>query len=219
MRILRAPLGLTLLLALAAVPAMATEAVRLERLDDGWIAVTRPPPILGDEEIRRQLTSGLTTTFAFTVEGRGGVQGGARVEVRYHLWDEVYRAAVVEIDGTVRRRELPSREELESWWRELRLRALKVSTVPTGLDRLRITLDVIPFSSREEEDTQRWLSETLARAGDPPRNPPGDRAEEGIGLGQVFNALLATSIRRKAVSSYRWTVAVPARIAPEGGGP
>ena len=69
-------------------------------------------------------------------------------------------------------------------------------------------------SSKEEAETERWLSETLSRAG----RDRGERAipqeAEGSSLGQVFNVLLATSIRRRAVRSFRWTVPRPITKAP-----
>ncbi|MCB1032638.1 MAG: hypothetical protein KDD47_02255 [Acidobacteria bacterium] len=214
-------LGRGLLLLLLASPAVAAkESPHLQVAGGRWLQLAAPPPILLDEEVRQYLDSGLTTTFAFAVEGRGGIEGGAQVEVRYHLWDEVYRAASLEADGSVRRWELPSLEELQSWWRDLRLKVLDRNAVPTSSPELRITLDVIPFSAQEEADTERWLSDSLARAAGADRRGSTDATDEGTGgIGQVLNTLLATSIRRRAVTSYRWSLEVPRREEPPGEAP
>ena len=208
---MRRILGLGRLVLSLTLPAAARDPV-LVKMGERWLGLSELPPIFGDEEVRRQLTSGLTTTFIFSVEGRGSAQGGARVEVRYLLWDEVFQVTVLEMDGRVQRESLPSQEALAAWWRKLRLTALDVGTLSRSPPRqLRVRLDVVPFSSKEEADTERWLSETLARAGRGRGGAVAPGEVPGDSLGQVFNTLLATSIRRRAVRSYRWTVSVPAR--------
>lgn len=179
---------------------------------DRWLRLAPPPAVLADEVVARELESGLTTTFAFTVNARGHGEGGARVEIRYQLWDEEFHVLAVGLDGRPRRAELGSREELQAWWGALRLAVLDLQAPPRGRpppagdpEQVKVVLDVVPFSSREEKDTQRWLAESLARDD----RGGGEAVEERpSALGQVFNVLIATSIRRRAVRSYRWTVPV-----------
>ena len=212
--------GFALLLALPmtshALQPTAEATVVLDVADGRWLRLVLPGSLLNDEVIAGELTSGLTTTFAFMVDPRGGApKGGARVEVRYHLWDEAFHCLAVGVDGTTQRRVLPSREALGEWWQGLRLRALDLGPRDGGTRprQVRITLEVIPFSSKEEEDTQRWLGEALAREGrSPGRAGSGDEA--GNPIAQVFNVLIATSIRRRAVTSYRWTLKVPGGASP-----
>jgi hypothetical protein len=180
----------------------------------GWVALEGLPPILDDEEVRHRLTSGLTTSFHFSVDLRGDEgKGGARVEIRYLLWEEAFQVTAYGLDGSVAQSQQATPEALRAWWRNLRLVVLEETPADGRSAPVRVTLDVLPFSAREEEDTQRWLSETLNRDGESPGavQRPGQRESS---LGQVFNVLIATSIRRRAVRSYLWTLARPGGAPP-----
>ena len=175
------------------------------------------PPVLAETEVERQLTTGLTTTFVFRVEldrgGSGRVAGGARVEVRYELWDEVFHTTVLDARG-IARGQVPSLEELAGWWHELRLAVLAATAQPPPTGRARVTLEVVPFSQAEAADTQRWFADAVAKAGSSGGegiSSPDDREDS---LGQVFSVLLATSIQRHPVTSFRWQLDLPAGELP-----
>ncbi|MEM9292099.1 MAG: hypothetical protein AAGD01_10500 [Acidobacteriota bacterium] len=188
-----------------ALQAQPAQPLRLETAGQR-IELVGLPPVLDEAPVRRQLDSGLTATFALTVTPSEGEVGGARVEVRYELWDEVYLAQAVGVNGGVVRQELADLEALAQWWRELRLPVLEgAADLPAA-----IRLDLVPFSEAEEQDTRRWLTASMAPDGDEARELGAD-LEGGESLGKVFNVLMATSIRRRAVFSQEWMVS---RIAP-----
>jgi len=209
--VLAAWLGLLLAARLAAAAGPA-----LERSADG-VALTRLPPLLHNGEVRRHLETGLTTTLAFEVRltGGGRARGGARIDIRYELWDEIWLVTRADTLGRTQRARFPSFEQLETWWRDLRLEVLPVRT-PAGPAEVR--LRVIPFSQSEQLDAQRWFSRSLAL---PPGQPPSDSAGAVSGVleepsGDLFNLLLATSIGRPALREYEWKLSVP--TAPRPGG-
>ena len=196
------------LLALVTVAAAAAQP-SLE-LEDGKVVLGALPPVLADEEVTRQLTTGLTATLAFRVEAAGAV-GGARVEIRYELWDEEFYVTTVGIDGRPSRATVPSREALDAWWAGLRLAVFDAGSAPDPApESARVILEVVPFSHSEQLDTQRWFEESVQRA-EQGKNEGISRSAEGgeESLGRVFGVLIATSIRRRAVTSYRWDVAWP----------
>lgn len=205
----RAALSLWLGLLLAARMAAAAGPA-LERSADG-VALTKLPPLLRNGEVRRHLETGLTTTLAFEVRlGGGKPRGGARIDIRYELWDEIWLVTRADTLGRTQRARFPSFEQLESWWRDLRLEVLPSRTAPGPAE---VRLRVIPFSQSEQLDAQRWFSRSLAAE-------PSDSAGAVSGLleepsGDLFNLLLATSIGRPALQEYEWKLAVPR--APAGG--
>lgn len=203
---------------LAALPGLTAEpdSPRLEPGAGQEIVLRDLPPILDDEEVRRQLTTGLTTTFAFRTEERRGLPpGGARVEVRYELWDEVFHVAAIGIDRRAMREVLSSMEDLAGWWKSLRLVVLDVAGFEQPQPvQIRLILDVVPFSRSEEADTQRWFAESVLRSSADAES--GGRAPEDSqgSLEQVFSVLIATSIQREALVSYRWTIDLPESRSP-----
>jgi hypothetical protein len=209
---LLAALALPLAGAAAAVQAPLAEAAR-----DG-LALTHLPPILAEEEVRKQLGTGLTTTFLFTAEARGAagakVAGAARVDVRYDLWDEVYLVSRLDGSGRLERANFPSFERLADWWRSARLLLIR-APADAGAQRVEVRLRIIPFSQSEQRDTQRWFTQALSgeKAGsagavsDAVQNQPES-------FSQVINLLMATSIGRPALLEYLWKLGVPA--APAG---
>ena len=111
-------------------------------------------------------------------------------------------------------------DELQAWWRDLRLVILDAASLAEGpAPRLRITADVVPFSHSERRDTQRWFSESIdrarrsgARSGTGEVGRSGEKRTET--LSRTFDLLLATSIRRRALASYTWTLTLPSEISP-----
>ncbi|MCP4898180.1 MAG: hypothetical protein GY906_14500 [bacterium] len=202
-----------LLLAALLVPLLvgAEMPIRLVGNSAGKIAITEFPAILEEEEITRQLTSGLTTSFVFRAEVKSeSLVGGARVDVRYELWDEVFQVVAVGIDELGERQTLPDIAALKSWWSELSLTVIeREGESATGKD-LRLTLDVVPFSLSEQDDTQRWFSRSFAASQGGASSRIGDAGERsGSSLEKVLGVLMATSIQRSALSTYRWTKSVP----------
>ncbi len=192
-------------------PAAAEQPPRVEIDDGGRLVVSGLPPILGNDEVSRHLTSGLTTTFSLRAEIKGReLHGGARIDVRYELWDEIFQVVVVGIDGSGERRDFGDPEALSTWWQELQLAVIEDpgGAVAQG-ESLAITLEVIPFSQSEQDDTQRWFSRSFAatRGGESARiTESGER--RGDSLEKVLGVLMATSIQRRAVLRDEWTVTI-----------
>jgi hypothetical protein len=198
------PWALLLLLlapaALGAAPA-TPPAPALEAARDG-VALSRLPPILGDEEVRKQLGTGLTTSFAFEATARGEagkLKGAARVDVRYDLWDEIYIVTRIDASGHAARVTLPSFARLIL----LRAPAAGAATVD-------VRLKVIPFSQAEQLETQRWFSQALSAEKSGSAGAVSDAVEDQPeSFSQVINLLMATSIGRPALLEYAWKLAVP----------
>lgn len=208
----RHPAACLLLLAALAGSAAADE-VRIERGTDGLLRLAGLPPLLDNEDVAHQLDTGLTTTFAFRVDLPGAgrqAAGGARAEVRFALWDEVFHVAALGIDGEVHREVLSSREELQAWWSDLALPILDDrSGLVSRATEARVLLEVVPFSRAEQDDTQRWFAhgaDVATATGERLSDSPDDR--EGS-LEQVFGVLIATSIQRRALISRHWTLPLP----------
>lgn len=161
----------------------------------GVVAATLPLSILQDESVRKQLRSGLTTTFLLVARQRDTrAVSGARIEVRYDLWDEVWIAQKVEFDRKSERQRLASLDALEKWWRTpLRVLATKAARVP-----LQVDLSVLPFSAAEEEDARQWITKS-----------------GGVGAGDagagLVDALIGTTLSAKPLASYRWNVELAVR--------
>ncbi len=117
----------------------------------GVVAATLPASLLMDAAVRKQLGSGLTTTFLLIVRQREtGTVSGARIEIRYDLWDEVWIVRKIEFDRREERQRIISREGLERWWRT----PLRVLQTTRDRVALQIDLNVLPFSAAEEEDAR-----------------------------------------------------------------
>ena len=161
----------------------------------GVVAATLPLSILQDASVRKQLRSGLTTTFLLVARQRDTrAISGARIEVRYDLWDEVWIAQKVEFDRKSERQRLASIEALEKWWRTpLRVLATNAPRVP-----LQVDLSVLPFSAAEEEDARQWITKS------------GGVGAGGDGTGLV-DALIGTTLSAKPLASYRWNVELALR--------
>jgi hypothetical protein len=157
---------------------------------NGVVAATLPASILAESDVQKRLTSGLTTTFLVVARNRGtDAVSGARVEVRYDLWDEVWLVRRIEFDRKSEQQRIASMADLEKWWRTpLRL-------LSTDADRVALQLDVtvLPFSAAESEDARQWISKS------------GGVGTAGGG-GGVVDALIGTTINAKPITSYRWNV-------------
>ncbi|HEX4952426.1 MAG TPA: hypothetical protein VF017_03390 [Thermoanaerobaculia bacterium] len=200
-------------MALAALEVGAVEAPEVVLRSDGVVVVRRLPSVLSLQEVRPHLDSGLTTTFQIEagLAPRQGSKkpGAARVEVRFEPWDEVYLASVMGGTGERSEARLASLGELETWWRELEVPLARGSFPPaSGPWTAKVELAVVPFSYAEQQDTQRWLSRSLA---EPREAPTGTAAEPETTASPVLDILLATSIRRPRVVAWQWSVPLAAR--------
>ena len=156
----------------------------------GVVAAAMPPAVLQETSVKKQLGSGLTTTFLVAVRQRdSGRVTAARLEVRYDLWDEVWLVKRVEFDGRTERQRIASAEALEKWWRTpVRLFAADADRVP-----LQVELSVLPFSAAEEDDARAWISKSGG-------------VGTGSGGGGLVDALIGTTISAKPITSFRWNV-------------
>ena len=206
-----APWALLLLL-LAAAPLGAVQAPAIEGAREG-VVLSRLPPIFGEEEVRKQLGTGLTTSFAFEASGRNTagskIKGAARVDVRYDLWDEIYIVTRIDATGRAARVTLPSFERLAEWWRDARF-VLVRGPAAAGLASVEVALRVIPFSQAEQLDTQRWFSQALSAEKSGSAGAVSEAVEDQPeSFGQVINLLMATSIGRPALLEYSWRLPLP----------
>lgn len=200
--------ALTLALLCAAARAAPPPGVSLDA--EQRLVVGRLAAILAEEAVARQLESGLTTTFVFRAEVAGRVLGGARVDVRYNLWDEVFAVVAVGADGRGERVALAGRKALETWWSGLELVIAEPGSLAVAPPRdLVLALEVIPFSASEQDDAQRWFVRSFgdrATGAGPQVTDPAER--RGDSLEKVLGVLMATSIQGSALYSARWAVAV-----------
>jgi hypothetical protein len=177
--------GVTLLLLLTATATFAAERRPVITLNGERVLASLPDTILKDARVRTRLESALTTTFIF----RTSFGGASRIEIRYDLWDEVYR---------VRRDRAAQQEiakaQLESWWQT------PIDVGRAGERRaIDIELIVLPFSAAEEKDARQWLSKS-GGAGAPPADPSS-----------IVDVLIGTTLTARPIVSFRWSVEIPKR--------
>ena len=158
----------------------------------GMITATLPVSVLHSPAVRKQLASGLTTTFVVAARQRDRLTG-ARIEVRFDLWDEVWLVRRVDLDRREDRQRLASMEALEKWWHvPLRIFSAADRAIP-----LQVDLSVLPFSASEEEDARQWIAKGGGVAG-----PSG---------GGLVDVLIGTTLSAKPIIRWRWDVQVASR--------
>jgi len=199
------------LLALLGAAAPRGDVPHVFARPDGAILIRLPASSLTGDRVKTQLRSGLTTAFVLVMKGRDSEDHerklGARVEIRYELWDENY--IVVVIDGTGRResRTIDSYAHLVDWWS----RSPILLGAPSPLRQsgaVAVSLEMVPFSPEEEADTQRWLAHSL--------NTSSSRAASGQGAASpqpsegLLDIIIGTAIHRQAILSFHWDVRVEA---------
>jgi hypothetical protein len=194
--------------------AQAPMAPIVEAVREG-LTISRLPPILAEPQVREQLGTGLTTTFVFEATARSAAgaktKGGARVDVRYDLWDEVYVVSRFDASGRAARVELPSFERLAGWWREARLFLVR-PPASAAVRSVEVRLRVLPFSQAEQLETQRWFSQALSAEKSGSAGAVSDAVEDQPeSFNQVLSLLLATSIGRNALLEYQWSLALAGR--------
>lgn len=210
--------GLLWLLAAAlAAPALRAAnrpAVALGK--DRLLVVSALPGILAEPAVRPHLSTGLTTSLIVEVtasDGRGSkVRGGGKIDIRYELWDELFLVTRTDVAGRGRRESLPSFERLEEWWRKLEIAVLSTAGLdPGGNWDVKVRVSVLPFSQSEQREAQRWFSDSIGEARrEEATAGPGEASVEGPDrLSEALDLLIATSIKRRSVVSYAWTVLFP----------
>jgi hypothetical protein len=177
--------GAALLLLLAATATFAAERRPVITLSGDRVLVSLPDTILKDAGVRTRLESALTTTFIL----RTSFGGASRIEIRYDLWDEVYR---VRRDRAVQQE--IAKAQLETWWQT------PIDVGRTGERRtISIELIVLPFSAAEEKDARLWLSKSGGAAA-----PPADPSS-------IVDVLIGTTLTARPIVSFRWQVEIPKR--------
>ena len=176
------------------------------------VRASLPAVIFDEEEVITQLKSGLTSTFriqVFTRDNRGAaLEGGARVEIRYELWDEVYIIRTLEIDGAQKTVQITDQESLKKWWQATSLLVLLSDSIKPS-EQIRLTLEFIPFSQVEQNNAREWLTESTGGRVSNPRAIAGERTPQGQNRSRIFSVIMATSIKRKVLVRYRWKLAMP----------
>jgi hypothetical protein len=192
--------------------AAARPVVELGR--EGLLVIASLPEILSRPEVKPHLTTGLTTSLFLRVtatdeEGRK-TKGGGKVDIRWEPWDEMFLTTWTGIDGRSHPESLPSFERLVAWWRQLRIPATSAAALGGGETwDVRVEVRVVPFSEAERRETQRWFSDSLGQP-PPQQREPGDRATaaDPQPLNRALDLLMATSIQRRSLATYRWAVLV-----------
>ncbi len=198
----------------AASAAGAPAVPRFELSRDGVLTLVALPEILSREEVRPHLGSGLTTSFVLDVEvidARGrSFRGAGRIDVRYELWDEVYLIRLYGAGGARYAPAARSFEELQAAWRGVRLPIASAGSADrtAGPWRVAVALSVVPFSQSEQRDAQKWLNDSIAVRPAPGLPSPGRAAEPATDAGsnRVLDLFLGSSIKRRSLVRYDWTV-------------
>ncbi len=208
------PVGRLLLLPLLWVAPAFAEAPRLSWSPDDGLVLADLPPVLDQAVVDRQLKKGLTTAFVFRVESPETAEPWvATIEIRYELWDEQYLVTIRGGDREAESMTLPSRQELGSWWTATTIPMCEATRLPQPPRRAKVSLHLIPFSRSEQIETQRWFAESVRRAGQG-EGSTSSPDESGTSLDRVFDSLIATSIRRRSVIQWDWTLEVEAEEEP-----
>lgn len=196
-------------LAVLAAALGASDVPALHPSRDGSHLLLQPPTLLlTNSDVRPRLTTGLTTSFSFVVTVRDGAgkvaKGGGRIDVRYELWDEVFLVHGVGIDGRRFEASLASFERLLAWWQALEVPVALVRSAERGQTwSVKVQARVIPFSQSEQRDAQRWLSDSVRQRATVDANGGTSESERSTG---VLDLLVGTSIQRRALVGYDWSL-------------
>jgi hypothetical protein len=169
--------------------------------------VSRLPPVIADREVTPYLKSGLTATFVITLATKDShgrrMASIMRIEVRFEPWDEVFFVTWVRPGMVTEQLRLASEEKLQSWWGALKL-PFTMARAVAGDARLEVSLN--PFSGEEERDTRQWYAEALRVDR---RQADDRRLDRDLSrVGEMFDAMTLTSIKRRGVLRFEWSVSV-----------
>lgn len=186
--------ALLAVLAIAAV-AQAETPPAFSVMPGGTVAIALPQSLLQDATVRKQLASGLTTVVTIVAKDSAtNLSGGARFEIRYDLWDEVWLVRKTEFDGHAEAQRIPSFDGLLQWW-HAPTRLLATNTPRVFLS---VELRVLPFSAAEEQDAREWISKSGGVA-------------SPAGAGTFVQTLIATTITARPIITHRWTTELQVR--------
>jgi hypothetical protein len=170
------------LMLLIAVSAAAQQHQPTAVLMGERVAVVLPDSVLKDSRVRSRLESALTTTFIL----KTSLGGSSRLEVRYDLWEEVFR---VRRDRGAQQPIAKSR--LEEWWRT------PIDAGRAGDRRsLDVELMVLPFSAGEESDARQWLSKS------------GGAGAASADPSSIVDVLIGTTLTARPIVSFRWSLKI-----------
>ena len=171
----------------------------------GGMTVTLPASVLQSKEVSSHLTSGLTTAFIILVTS-GEKKGGARVTVRYELWDEAYLVTALDSSGREVRHTFASAAKMTEWWSTAPLLVLRnpAWSAADSAAKTQITVKVLPFSAREQAETQRWLSRIFTSMSSVKDAPVDKRSDPGAA--KILDVIVSTSIQRRPILESQWTV-------------
>jgi hypothetical protein len=184
------------------------------------IVVTGLPDVLSHALISGEIDSGLTNSLVLSAVARKGRgkkhQGGALIDIRYDLWDEVYSIHWIGVDGTRRQESVDSREALRLWWLKAELPVLGGFADFKGDWRLNLELSFVPFSETEQDETRQWISGN--KESDP--QSPGTKNPGGFGRASnpyaaVVDVLVVTSISRRALLTFEWRIPITTEASVE----
>lgn len=165
--------------------------------DDG-LFVALPKAELRQDKVRQQLESGLTTTLLIQIDARSisgsrtKIRGAARLDIRYEPWDEVFLVTCFHHDGRIEKLTAIDYDALLSWLNE---NPPKVAILLPRNTRwsVEVSVNVLPFSQREADRTQRWFAKTLS-------NPGNERSDPN----RMLDLLAASAIKRKPLVRFFW---------------
>jgi hypothetical protein len=179
--------------ALGAAPPASPSA---DVLRGGAVRVALDASLLRRAEVRKHLLSGLTANFVVSIAKH---RQFGRIAIRYEPWDEVFYVRATSFDGTTEIVTLRSMAELERWWSAPRL---QIADRMAAGGKVRLVLEVIPFSASEEADARKWIAQSLGNE----KAPPSSSAIAAPEAPSLFSAVVGSSIRRKPVLRYAWDV-------------
>ena len=166
----------------------------------GAVMVKLPAAILASAEVKKHITSGLTAAFVVQVNA-GDAKGGARVSVRQDLWEEKYLVTTLDATGREESYTFPTDEKLAEWWATA---ALLVMRARPPSAKMQVRLGVLPFSAREEAATREWLARAMTTMGSVKEAPVNKRSDAGAA--KILDVIVGTSIQRRPILEYKWTI-------------
>jgi hypothetical protein len=172
---------------------------------DGSAAIALSSKLIDEAEVRKHLMSGLTMNLLLSLRDR---EPYSQISIRFEPWDEVFYVRALGADGTDEKKVIRSVEALKRWWSLPR--SAPAARFSPG-ERVKVSVAVIPFSASEEADAKRWLAQSLTVSTPPPAEGGGEVASAAPP--SLFSAVIGSSIRRRPVLRFEWTVAVQ-RTAP-----
>jgi len=191
---------------LGATAARAAPVPRLICQSDGRCALSALPPVLRDAEVLDFLRSGLTTTLVVSVNVRGEagqkLSANVRIDVRFEPWEEAFDLEVMRPGAPTERLRMGSEALLHAWWRGL---ALALALPAGARGTASVSVELIPFSEKEQADTRRWYAEALRSSVPGRAGSAGGSGGDPSGFGGVLDSLTITSIQRHGVLRFSWS--------------